>query len=98
STVSDRTDYDRTRRCSDGRHRADLGHCPELLMTAIGDLLIEIGNTVSKALEALDRTALGFLIVVDRAGRLRGTVTDGDVRRALLRGASLDSAVEDVMR
>ena len=31
-------------------------------------------------------------LVVDAAGRLLGTITDGDIRRAILRGASLDAA------
>ena len=36
-------------------------------------------------------------MVVDAAGRLAGIVTDGDVRRGLLRGVSLDGPVTDVM-
>lgn len=31
-----------------------------------------------------------FQVIIDDAGRLLGTVTDGDIRRALLRGNSLD--------
>ncbi len=49
------------------------------------------------ALLLLDATASQFLVVVDNAGHLLGTLTDGDVRRALLRTADLDSAVETVM-
>ncbi|MEZ5670400.1 MAG: sugar phosphate nucleotidyltransferase [Alphaproteobacteria bacterium] len=38
-----------------------------------------------------------FQLVVDSNRRLLGTVTDGDVRRALLRGVSLDDPVRDCM-
>lgn len=38
------------------------------------------------------------LFAVDDAGRVCGTLTDGDVRRALLAGRTLDSQVEDAAR
>lgn len=38
------------------------------------------------------------LFAVDDAGRVYGTLTDGDVRRALLAGRTLDSRVEDAAR
>src|SRR5207248_262282 len=78
--------------CRDNQRRL------ERVMTSVSDLLIHPDRTVRSALELLDRYALGFLLVVDRAGRLSGTLTDGDIRRALLRGASLDAAVEQVMQ
>jgi dTDP-glucose pyrophosphorylase len=37
------------------------------------------------------------LAVVERDGKIVGTVTDGDVRRALLSGVGLDASVEQVM-
>ena len=37
------------------------------------------------------------LFVVDDTGRMVGTLTDGDSRRALISGATLDSSIEDVM-
>ena len=66
-------------------------------MSSISDLLIHTGSTLPAALEALDRNARGFLLVVDEAGRLCGTLTDGDIRRSLLRGVPLTVAVEEVM-
>ncbi|MEW5984345.1 MAG: aminotransferase class I/II-fold pyridoxal phosphate-dependent enzyme [Acidobacteriota bacterium] len=66
-------------------------------MNEIGDLLVRCGCRLTVALERLDRTGLGFVLVVDDQGVLRGTLTDGDVRRALLRGASLKSPVDEVM-
>ncbi|HPF98917.1 MAG TPA: nucleotidyltransferase family protein [Kiritimatiellia bacterium] len=38
------------------------------------------------------------LVVVDDEGVLAGTVTDGDIRRAFLRGATMDSKLGDICR
>jgi dTDP-glucose pyrophosphorylase len=53
--------------------------------------------TVRDALAAIDRGALAIALVVRDGGVLLGTVTDGDVRRAILKGASLDASVTTVM-
>lgn len=50
-----------------------------------------------EALEALDRGAMNITLVVDTAGRLLGTITDGDARRAILRGIDLTAPVTEVM-
>jgi dTDP-glucose pyrophosphorylase len=42
------------------------------------------------AMKAMDRSCAGLALVTDDAGRLVGTLTDGDVRRALLGGAEVD--------
>lgn len=38
------------------------------------------------------------LLVVDSTGRMTGTITDGDIRRALIAGKGVDCLVEEVMR
>lgn len=45
----------------------------------------------------LDRSGLQIVLVVDRADRLLGTITDGDIRRGLLRDLSQSAAVDEVM-
>jgi dTDP-glucose pyrophosphorylase len=49
------------------------------------------------ALETLERTAAQILLVVDASGVLVGTVTDGDVRRALLARMDFEARTEDFM-
>lgn len=53
--------------------------------------------SIKEALTVLDKEALQIVLVVDEAGVLHGTLTDGDVRRALLRGATLADAVSQAM-
>ena len=49
------------------------------------------------AIELLNYEAMRIVLVVDEEDKLVGTVTDGDVRRALLRHCSMDCELRDVM-
>ncbi len=55
--------------------------------------------TILDALKALDGTSHDWqtLFVVDDEERMVGTLTDGDIRRGLIRGAALEDAVSTVM-
>lgn len=53
--------------------------------------------TLREGIACLDRSALQIALVVAPDQRLLGTVTDGDVRRAILRGSSLETPVSEVM-
>jgi dTDP-glucose pyrophosphorylase len=59
--------------------------------------LVSLDLDLHGAIVALDRVGVQILLVVDADRRLQGTLTDGDVRRALLRGQSLETRVQDVM-
>ena len=59
--------------------------------------LVKRDASLEQAIEVLDKAALRIALVVDDAGTLQGTLTDGDVRRALLRHLSLDTPVNRVM-
>lgn len=53
--------------------------------------------TLEQAIATLNQGGLRIALVVDDSRRLLGTLTDGDVRRALLRHLPLDVAVSEVM-
>jgi dTDP-glucose pyrophosphorylase len=57
-------------------------------------LLLRMDATVRTAMECIDRNHRGIALVVDEERRLLGTVTDGDIRRAMLADLALDAAVE----
>lgn len=67
-----------------------------MLVTDIGRLAVAPTDLVRDAIAVIDRNELQTALVVDAAGRLLGIVTDGDVRRGLLRGAQLDDPVSSV--
>lgn len=50
-----------------------------------------------EAMEVIDLGALRTALVCRDGFHLLGTITDGDIRRALLKGASLDSAASEAM-
>jgi len=60
-------------------------------MVDVKHLLILETNSIQDALIRLDKTAQGLLLLVDGEGRLRRTVTDGDLRRLILAGTPLDA-------
>ena len=60
-------------------------------------LLLHKGTTVREAMECIDRNRSGIVLVVDAEQRLLGTVTDGDVRRAMLADVALDTPVETLL-
>ncbi len=53
--------------------------------------------TIKETLAVMDKAALQIALVVDEAGHLLGTVTDGDIRRGLLAGKMLTSPIGEVM-
>lgn len=61
------------------------------------DALIGPDMPLRDALEIINRLGSQMVVVVDREGRLVGTLSDGDARRALLRGLNLGAPVEEAM-
>jgi dTDP-glucose pyrophosphorylase len=59
--------------------------------------LVKGNVTLECAIEVLDRASLRIVLVVDDEQKLLGTLTDGDVRRALIQHLSLDTCVNMVM-
>ena len=59
-------------------------------------IMVSPGATIREAIEAIDAGAVEIALVVDEDRRLLGTITDGDVRRAMLRGTTLEDAVSGV--
>jgi dTDP-glucose pyrophosphorylase len=54
-------------------------------------------STIKDALRTIDSAGTQMAVVIDDKKRLLGTITDGDIRRGILGGESLDSRVEEVM-
>lgn len=60
--------------------------------------ILPIDSTVRNAIRNLDETGLQIAMAVSPDGALVGTLTDGDIRRGLLRGINLDSSIEQIIQ
>ncbi len=58
------------------------------------DITINPKATIKKAMEALDKTAEKVLLVIDEEKVLIGCLTDGDIRRSILKGWDLTGTIE----
>jgi len=61
------------------------------------NILLAQTDTMQSAINVLDREALRIVLVVDGNERLVGTITDGDIRRALIQHMSMDTVVTEFM-
>jgi dTDP-glucose pyrophosphorylase len=60
-------------------------------------IFINAEDSIKTALEVIDKGGRGIALILDDEKRLIGTLTDGDIRRAILKGLSLDEPVKAVM-
>lgn len=66
-------------------------------MIDCGQVTISGDLTIRETIRRIDECSLQIALVVDEQRRLIGTVTDGDVRRGILRGVLLDQPVSLIM-
>jgi dTDP-glucose pyrophosphorylase len=66
-------------------------------MNSWESVLIAPDLPLQAAIRVLDTGGLQIAIVIDEQRRILGTLTDGDVRRALIRQVRLDAPISDVM-
>ena len=59
--------------------------------------LLPINATLQQAISNLEETAFQIAIIATPDRILVGTLTDGDIRRGLLRGMSMDSSIEPII-
>lgn len=66
-------------------------------MKIIDKCTIRRNASVLQALEALNASGEGVALVTDASGRLAGVLTDGDMRRALMRGVGLSESIGSIL-
>ena len=66
-------------------------------MKDFSNLIVKPDVTIAEAINIIDKGASQIALVVDAEHRLLGTLTDGDIRRGLIHGKTLESRVEEVM-
>jgi CBS domain-containing protein len=66
-----------------------------VLVIDIKDILIDENSTVIEAMRVLDQVAIKVLFVV-KEGKLIAAISDGDIRRWILKKGNLDAKVNDI--
>ena len=63
-------------------------------------VILKLNDTIQTAIMVLDEVSaesLRIVVIVDENERLIGTVTDGDIRRGLIKRFSMDTAITKIM-
>ncbi|MFD3394331.1 nucleotidyltransferase family protein [Aquirufa sp. OSTEICH-129V] len=61
--------------------------------------LVAEGTSILEALRIMDKLAEdAFIFIVDKDDRLLGSLTDGDVRRALIKGLDVNRSVNEILQ
>jgi dTDP-glucose pyrophosphorylase/predicted transcriptional regulator len=66
-------------------------------MQSLKEILIGPEASILDAMQTIEKGSSQIVLIADEAGRLLGTVTDGDIRRGILRGKALQDPVSTVM-
>lgn len=61
------------------------------------DIMVSPAMTIIQTMQTIDQSGLQFAVVIDSQKKLLGTVTDGDIRRGILNGYSLNTEIQSVM-
>ncbi len=66
------------------------------MITDIQDIIIQESTTILESIQIIDNTSKQIVLVTDQNQTLLGTLNDGDIRRAILKGKDLNSSIKDV--
>lgn len=64
---------------------------------ALSEIIISPDTQLSDVLPKLEQSELKIILVEDPSSRLVGTITDGDVRRGLIKGFTMETSIEQFM-
>ena len=59
--------------------------------------VLKIENSMEDAIHNLNKTALKIILVADSEGHFLGTISDGDIRRGLLKGLVMSSSIQSIV-
>lgn len=66
-------------------------------MKELKNLQVSTEATIRETIQRIDASAMQIALVTDSSDKLLGTVTDGDIRRGILKGQSLDEKISSIM-
>ncbi len=70
----------------------------EVMLTDAHIPMVVLGSNIGQAIKEIDSKGIGATVIVNKDKKLKGIITDGDLRRALARQKDIHSLkVEEVM-
>lgn len=66
-------------------------------MKNIENIKLKPSATIKEALILIDKGSMQIALIVDENSKLLGTLTDGDIRRGLIKGLGLNSSIETII-
>lgn len=60
-------------------------------------VILPIDATIQQAIRNLNESSMKIVVVVNARGELEGTISDGDIRRGLLKGLDFNSPIESII-
>ena len=63
----------------------------------LSKLSLNSNCSIREAMKKMDEFAIETLFIVDDSSKLKGVVTNGDIRRSLLKGSSIDDPINECM-
>ncbi|OZB49336.1 MAG: nucleotidyl transferase [Polynucleobacter sp. 39-45-136] len=59
--------------------------------------ILPSSTTLAHAIQILNEVAIKIVMVVNEDGCLEGTISDGDIRRGLIKGLNLESSIKNIL-
>ena len=59
--------------------------------------ILSLDATIGQAISNLNQVAIKIILIVNEVGVLEGTITDGDIRRGLLKGLDMNSPITSII-
>jgi len=66
-------------------------------ISAMEQFILNKDATIKEAMGMINTNCRGSIVVVDDQQRLVGVLSDGDIRRSLVKGTSMHSSIENVL-
>ena len=65
-------------------------------MKNLSKIFIKENSTIKEALNAIDTGAVKIALVLNNDGELLGTISDGDIRKSILKKENLSGSIEKI--
>ena len=66
-------------------------------MKSFDNITLHKDSTIRDVLEIIDNGNMRIALIIENNNKLVGTVSDGDIRRAFLKGANLNDSIKDII-